>query len=179
MLRTILIAVLAFSITSSAFAAKKEVPGCPVIGIKSTKQYYRANQRQCFANVKKASTKGYSDSAAGSTSIGYAFSLAGTEEVPPVTTTATGSCLAALLAESSTLRVICTHNVISPILAHVHEAAIGVDGDVICDLGAGTSPISADCALTSTQLASLLAGGLYVNVHSTLNSGGEIRGQID
>jgi hypothetical protein len=43
----------------------------------------------------------------------------------------------------------------------------------------GTSgTISGTLSLTPQVLADVLAGLTYINVHSTTNSGGEIRGQI-
>lgn len=61
--------------------------------------------------------------------------------------------------------------------AHIHEGAVGVDGPIIFVLPAG-SPKTGTVTLSTSQETSLLSGGLYVNIHSTNFSGGEIRGQI-
>ena len=42
----------------------------------------------------------------------------------------------------------------------------------------GNTATLAPTVLSSEQLATLDAGGLYFNVHSAANPGGEIRGQI-
>ena len=63
--------------------------------------------------------------------------------------------------------------------AHVHRAARGVAGPVViplcgpCTSGA-TGTANADAAL----LASIQSGETYVNVHTTANPAGEIRGQL-
>ncbi|MCH8310049.1 MAG: CHRD domain-containing protein, partial [Chloroflexi bacterium] len=69
---------------------------------------------------------------------------------------------------------------------HIHTGAPGVDGSVKYDLvslaGASSadfaSPIEGMVTLDSTSTADLIAGNLYVNLHTTNFSGGEIRGQI-
>lgn len=172
--------IAAAILLASNFALAGTDPnGCPVIGIKASGEFYRANQRSCFANTKKAIKKGFEDAADNSTIRGFSFSLNGSEEVPAVVTTATGTCLAALLPDQVSLRIICTHSVVNPTAAHVHTGAIGIEDAIICDLGTGVSPISTTCSLTSTQKTSLLNGDLYVNVHSAVNTDGELRGQID
>lgn len=181
-------AVCCALISTSAFADKGKgnggnddvnPAGCPVVGIKATGVYLTASQRACFANVKKAGRKGYEAAASDSVYRAFSFDLTGAEEVPTVTTTATGNCTVALLADTTTVRVMCVHTVVSPTMAHIHTGAIGVEGDVICDLGNGASPINTTCTLTDEQKANLLNGDLYVNVHSGVNTGGELRGQID
>jgi hypothetical protein len=66
--------------------------------------------------------------------------------------------------------------------AHIHDGAVGVAGGVVVALtestpGTWSVPATA-IALTDAQIAKLQAGGLYVNVHTTLNPSGEIRGQL-
>ena len=74
-----------------------------------------------------------------------------------------------------------TYAGITPTAWHIHKAAVGVAGPVIFNFGTAfstpftyTSPIS----LATDQEADLLAGNNYVNIHSTKNPGGEIRGQL-
>ena len=69
-------------------------------------------------------------------------------------------------------------NFLTPIVATVLIAACGGGG------GGGPVPVGGvataapDAGLTVDQYNALLAGELYFNVHSTANSGGEIRGQL-
>lgn len=111
--------------------------------------------------------------------IGYRFNLDGASEVPPVTTSASGSCTAVLNQAQTQLDVNCTHTVSNATAAHIHNGAAGVAGPVVCDLGAAASPISATCSVDSTFLTNLTGGNLYVNVHSNANPSGEVRGQIN
>ena len=69
--------------------------------------------------------------------------------------------------------------------SHLHEAPAGVNGPVIVDLASlhfGVGPraglYSGNVVLTESQEASLIAGNIYMNIHSTAFPGGEIRGQL-
>ena len=65
--------------------------------------------------------------------------------------------------------------------AHVHIAPIGVNGPVIIPLdhtGGMAGTLTGSGVLTDDQEAALFADGLYINVHSDLFPGGEIRGQL-
>jgi hypothetical protein len=93
----------------------------------------------------------------------------GSVTLDPVTKTLTGSFT--------------TTNVVSANLAHIHDGDISVAGPVIVPLtqtpaGSGTWVVPAGTVLTDAQIARLRAGGYYVNVHTTLNPQGEIRGQL-
>ena len=69
--------------------------------------------------------------------------------------------------------------------AHFHNAPAGAGGGVVRGFTApATSPIvgiwkNTDAQpLTPALVAQLLAGNIYVNIHSTVCTGGEIRGQV-
>ena len=64
--------------------------------------------------------------------------------------------------------------------AHFHgPAEAGKNGGVAVAIpNAGTSPAEGSATLTDAQAADLVAGKLYVNVHTAANPGGEIRGQV-
>jgi hypothetical protein len=67
--------------------------------------------------------------------------------------------------------------------AHIHgPAGVGENGGVVASLGAMgqpmKSPVEGKATLTDAQVADVLAGKTYVNVHTMQNKGGEIRGQI-
>lgn len=120
--------------------------------------------------------------------------LTGAQEVPPVTTSATGSASATLNAAKTQISVTVTYTGLTNITAaHIHVGAAGVDGPVIFTLAAGTftSPLNktlaaADLTPQAAQnintfaeaVTALLAGNTYVNIHTTQYPDGEIRGQL-
>ena len=75
-------------------------------------------------------------------------------------------------------------NLTGPItLAHFHAGAAGVSGgpiDTICGQSACPSGfvLSGTWANTSAFASALMAGAVYINLHTTANPGGEIRGQV-
>ena len=112
--------------------------------------------------------------------------LSGASEVPHVHSDATGHAYATLSADMSTLyyRVFVAdiHGVTA---AHFHEAPPGANGPVKIPIFAGgpppfdeDNPVSGMAATDIMQVAALAAGDYYVNVHTTANPGGEIRGQV-
>lgn len=119
--------------------------------------------------------------------------LTGANEVPPVTTSATGNFRAT--PGSSSLAFTLTANGTALTAAHIHQGAAGTNGPVVAFLfgpnAAGVSSINNSGTITAANLVGpmagktwaefmteLNAGRLYVNVHSVQNPGGEIRGQI-
>jgi len=62
-------------------------------------------------------------------------------------------------------------------MAHIHKGAPGVAGPPIITLPTG-NPKEGTLSLDAQTVADLLAGLLYVNIHTTANPNGEIRGQI-
>ena len=64
--------------------------------------------------------------------------------------------------------------------AHFHgPAEAGKNAGVAVAIpNATTSPAEGSATLTDAQAADLLAGKLYVNIHTAANPGGEIRGQV-
>lgn len=72
---------------------------------------------------------------------------------------------------------------ITATLAHIHHGIAGTNGPVIVDfLQSASDPnrweVEAGDVLNADQVNALLAGQLYVNVHSAAHPGGEIRSQI-
>lgn len=105
--------------------------------------------------------------------------LRGSEEVPPNGSTATGVMTAFLHEPGNVIVYELALGGIVPSAAHIHQGAVGVNGPVIVPLnGGGTRYCGVSQRLTSAQIASLRAGGMYVNVHSAAFPGGEIRGQL-
>ncbi|KAF0217009.1 MAG: hypothetical protein FD174_3458 [Geobacteraceae bacterium] len=76
-----------------------------------------------------------------------------------------------------------TTSVANATFAHIHDGNFGVAGPVVVPLtqspvGSGIWVVPAGTILTTPQVARLRAGGYYVNIHTTLNPTGEIRGQL-
>lgn len=106
--------------------------------------------------------------------------LSGTQEVPPVTSAASGSGRFTLDADHSLSGGIRT-NGIAATAAHIHEGAAGTNGPVVITLTKSSDDAFAvppGARLTDAQYASFRAGKLYVNVHSDAHPAGEVRGQI-
>jgi hypothetical protein len=107
--------------------------------------------------------------------------LNGTQEVPPVSTSAIGTAMITVMANKSVSGRVTTSGLEGK-AAHIHAGAPGMNGGVVIALtknsdGSWSVPLGA--ALTDAQYASYQAGNLYVNVHTALNPGGEIRGQLN
>jgi hypothetical protein len=108
----------------------------------------------------------------------FVFHLSGDQEVPPSGSTARGGCFAQLDPATRRLALVCTHNVASPAVAHIHRGAVGVNGPIVFDVGNPESPIEATWNMTQADVDDLLAGRLYLNIHAGGRPEGEIRGQM-
>ena len=108
------------------------------------------------------------------------LTLSGSQEVPPVTTSASAIASVTIGPDGSVSGTITTTG-IDGTMAHIHEGAIGQNGPVIVPfVKTGDNVWSAQpgAKLTDLQLESFKNGNLYVNVHSAANKGGEIRAQL-
>ena len=106
--------------------------------------------------------------------------LAGSQEVPPVTTSATGTGTITVKDDKTVSGSVTTKDVVG-VAAHIHHAAAGKNGPPIVSLEKTADAVwsvPAGTKLTDEQYAAFKAGELYVNVHSAANKGGEIRGQL-
>ncbi|MDP2036988.1 MAG: CHRD domain-containing protein [Ignavibacteria bacterium] len=121
------------------------------------------------------------------TSIMFTAKIDGSQEVPAVTTTATGTGTFVLSANGTQLTYNITVNGLSGAItgSHFHNAAAGTGGGVVKafsftgNTASGTwTSADANQPLTDLLLSELLKGRLYVNVHTSANAGGEIRGQV-
>lgn len=106
--------------------------------------------------------------------------LEGSQEVPPVQTSASGSGNIDVAADGAVSGSVSTTGV-DGTMAHIHMAGAGKNGPVIVPLtqgAGGTWSVPAGAKLSAEQMKAYQAGDLYVNVHSAAHKGGEIRAQI-
>jgi len=111
--------------------------------------------------------------------------LSGASENPPQPSPSQGVAEVLLVKETS---MVCYRLSFSPlagteILAHFHgPAAPGTNAPILVNITPGPSPIGSPkhgCVqFTKDQVKDLNKGLLYLNVHSTVATGGEIRGQV-
>lgn len=115
----------------------------------------------------------------------FPVGLTGDQEVPPVSTEGNGFGFVVLhLHDSGNLLIdvdVFVSNMV-PTAAHLHEAPIGQNGDVVFPLSPAPEDANryllSGASVTQTQIDTILAGGWYLNVHSDAHPGGEIRGQL-
>lgn len=108
--------------------------------------------------------------------------LSGQNEVPAVTTPGIGYATITFTDNFTTARIQCTVTGLSAAItgAHIHVGAEGTKGGVVFNLTnqVVNNKINSSFAITKAQLKTMLEGGYYVNVHTTANPGGEVRGQL-
>jgi hypothetical protein len=129
--------------------------------------------------------------------------LSGDEEVPPVDTLAQGQTIFHLRGSELLYKLIVA-NIEGVTQAHIHCGAEGVNGPVVAFLfglnsgGVDANGVLAQGTLTNSDviprpdsalcpggvanfdqlIAKMRSGETYANVHTLVNTGGEIRGQI-
>jgi hypothetical protein len=104
--------------------------------------------------------------------------MQGAQEVPAVTTTASGTGRFLFDPDTRTLSGSVTTADINGTVAHVHTGVVGVSGPITIPMTGGPTWTLPPTVLTEAQAADLLAGRMYANVHTAANPGGEIRGQL-
>jgi hypothetical protein len=133
----------------------------------------------------------------------FQATLTGAEEVPALSSAASGEAEFELNAQETTLRfTIQVEDITNAFMGHIHQGPKGANGEVIVwlfpraanlvgprfngEFGFSGTVTAADLVgkrpeapKTIKALAALLrSGGAYANVHTNLHPGGEIRGQI-
>ena len=106
--------------------------------------------------------------------------LSGANEVPPVSTAASGTGKITVTDDGSVSGSVKVTGVAAT-MAHIHVGAAGKNGPVIVPLVQtvpGEWSVPAGAKLNAEQMKSYKAGELYVNVHTEANKGGEIRAQL-
>lgn len=119
--------------------------------------------------------------ASGTTTTAHAALKASTEvPAPKGAGKATGSFTGTLKGKRLTWTLRFSKLTSTPAGAHIHTGARGKAGPVVVVLCGATcrSGRSGTATLTPTVLAAMKAGRTYVNVHTTRNPSGEIRGQV-
>lgn len=106
--------------------------------------------------------------------------LSAAEEVPPTKSSGTGSVNATFDTASKKLTWDGSYSGLTgpATAAHFHAGEKGKNGGVAIPIAPATSPLKGEATLNDQQAADLMAGKLYVNVHTAENKGGEIRGQL-
>jgi hypothetical protein len=128
--------------------------------------------------------------------ITYAAELRPGNEIPPPNSTAFGSAFVTFDPINNTIAFETnTSGIANPSMAHIHRGAAGVNGPVIINFATNASQIAGGRAsgagpisvfqsqnILASDLTALAnattAAGYYVNVHSSLAPGGEVRGQL-
>ncbi len=111
---------------------------------------------------------------------GAGLELSGANEVPPVTTAASGTGTINVAEDGSVSGSVKVTG-LTGTMAHIHVGAAGKNGPVIIPLtqsANGEWTVPAGAKLNAEQMKSYKAGELYVNVHTEAHKGGEVRAQL-
>ncbi len=144
--------------------------------------YRTAIQSTLLAATVALAGCGWISSMMGSSSMSMTSRLTGASEVPPVATSGSGTVNATFNKETNVLTWKVSYSGLSgPVTAgHIHGPAMpGANAGVLIPFtGSVASPFEGKATLTSAQAADLMAGRLYVNLHTAKHPGGELRAQL-
>lgn len=102
------------------------------------------------------------------------------QQVPFNNSAATGTMTGTYNKDTKVLSYNVTYTGLTPVAGHIHYGRPGQNGAVAIPFSTvATSPITGTDTLTAAEADSLLAGKMYVNLHTTAFAGGEIRGNIN
>jgi CHRD domain len=115
------------------------------------------------------------------TTVNFAATVNGANEVPTNSSTATGAMTGKFDKVSKVLSFTLTYSGLTATNMHIHKGPAGVSGSVL--FGLSTSPFTSPVTYTSPALStgqedSLMTNLYYINIHSAAFPAGEIRGQI-
>ncbi len=115
--------------------------------------------------------------------VNFKADLKTSNEVPPGSGAGKGEVTATYDSATKKLTWKGTYSGLSgpPTMAHFHIGAPGKNGGVaiwIFKGDAAKTPFAGSATLTDAQAADLMAGKMYVNIHTAAHKGGEIRGQV-
>src|SRR5665213_2501660 len=109
----------------------------------------------------------------------FTATLKGSDEVPANPSTATGTTTLTYNGATKTFTAVTSYSGITPIMGHIHKAAVGQNGPVVFPFTELASPITLTSGpLTDDQVNALFKDSMYVNLHTKKYPGGEIRGQL-
>jgi hypothetical protein len=113
--------------------------------------------------------------------VNFKASLSGKSEVPPNTTTASGSVTATYDTVSKKLAWKGSYSGLTgpATAAHFHgPAPEGKNAGVMVPISPSGPSFEGSATLTDAQAKALMDGDMYVNIHTAANKAGEIRGQL-
>lgn len=108
----------------------------------------------------------------------------GANEVPAVETEGSGTLTGTYDSNTNQITITVPYSNLTGTLtaSHLHKAPAGTNGAVIINLnpttGSSSGTISGTFTVDEMDEPDLIAGNVYINLHSTTNGGGEIRGQL-
>lgn len=106
--------------------------------------------------------------------------LSGAQEVPPNASSGFGQGCFTLNPDNTLSYEVAYYGLLAAeTMAHIHgPAPAGVNAGIVFTFGLGTPKIGVFGPLTAQQVSDLTNGLYYVNVHTAMFAGGEVRGQI-
>lgn len=116
---------------------------------------------------------------------GFQGTLSGANEVPANASPGTGTATVVLNDAGTQIAYTVSYSgLIGTVTAsHIHKAPIGSNGSVVIGFSPTTGTTSGSfngvAAVTAAQVADLMAGLWYVNIHTTSFPGGELRAQLE
>lgn len=113
----------------------------------------------------------------------FDVALSAEQEVPPSGSLATAQAALTVNLISGDVTGDLTINGLDATAAHIHDAFAGVNGNVLVPLDQDPGDpsqftVPAGATIDQAGVDRLLAGALYINVHTAALPGGEIRGQV-
>ena len=114
-------------------------------------------------------------------STAFTAALSGGAEVPANSSAGSGTLEATLNKSTNVLTWKVIYSGLSgpATMAHFHGPALaGANAGVAVPFPSAASPAQGEATLTAAQIADLMAGKWYANIHTAANPGGEIRGQL-
>jgi CHRD domain len=114
--------------------------------------------------------------------VAFKVNLSAQQEVPTNDSKGTGAADVTFDTATKALTWTVTYSGLTgePTAAHFHAPAEpGKNAGVVVPIGnKPPSPAKGTATLTDTQASDLMAGRMYINVHTAAHPGGEIRGQV-